>query len=138
MRQSEWKLALRLPELRGSLGQFCKDPVQFGLVDVSPPGCSDIMNGRIRGEVVRDSQCLNFFSHGCSVFESSLRFVSIPIRYEDGTNDGRKHVGKKRSVLDTEATSKCLQHALHHVVGHVGGGQTRYVTCIDHEFLELL
>lgn len=52
MRQSEWKLALRLPELRGSLGQLCKDPVQFGLVDVSPQGCSDIMNGRIRGLVV--------------------------------------------------------------------------------------
>ena len=98
MRQSEWKLALRLPELRGSLGQFCKDPVQFGLVDVSPQGCSDIMNGRIRREVVRDPQRLNFFGHGCSVFESSLRFVSIPIRHEDGADDGRKRAGIQKVV----------------------------------------
>lgn len=93
MAQSEWKFELRLPELRGSLGQLCEDPVQCCLVDVSPQGRSDIMNGRIRREVVRDPQRLNFFGHGCSVFESSLRFVSIPIRHEDGTDDGRKRAG---------------------------------------------
>lgn len=42
------------------------------------------MNGRIRREVVCDSQGLNFLGHGRSVFEGLLRFLSIPVRYESG------------------------------------------------------
>lgn len=83
-----------MPELRSALGQLCKDPVQCCLVDASAQGLGDILNGRIWRKVMRGSQGLNFFGHSCSVFESSLRFVSIPIRDEYGPEDGRKHVGK--------------------------------------------
>lgn len=87
---------------------------------------------------MRGSQGPNFFAHRCSVFESSLRFVSIPIRDDYGPEDGRKHVGKKRSIPDTEATSKRLRDALHHVVDQVGACQTGHIACVDHEFFQTL